>query len=65
MQVSARFNNYPHFMDNVLIRVTEIKENKKIIYGYLMRIMQKSMCSYGTHTIKVEQSATIVHLFII
>lgn len=52
-------------MDNVLIRVTEIKENKKIIYGYLMRIMQKSMCSYGTHTIKVEQSATIVHLFII
>ena len=39
VRVPARFNNYPHFMDNVLIRVTEIKENKKLIYGYLMRII--------------------------
>lgn len=39
VRVPARFNNYPHFFDNVLIKVTEIKENKKLIYGYLMRII--------------------------
>ena len=39
VRVPAMFNNYPHFLDNVLIRVTEIKENKKLIYGYLMRII--------------------------
>jgi len=39
VRVPARFNNYPHFLDNVLIRVTEIKENKKLIYGYLMRVI--------------------------
>ena len=38
VRVPARFNNYPHYLDNVLIRVTEIRENKKLIYGYLMRI---------------------------
>ena len=38
VRVPARFNNYPHFLDNVLIRITEIKEYKKLIYGYLMRI---------------------------
>ena len=38
VRVPARFNSYPHFLDNVLIKVTEIKENKKLIYGYLMRI---------------------------
>ena len=38
VRVPARFNNYPHFLDNVLIRITEIKEDKKLIYGYLMRI---------------------------
>lgn len=37
-RVPARFNNYPHYLDNVLIKVTEIKENKKLIYGYLMRV---------------------------
>ncbi len=39
VRVPARFNNYPHFLDNVLIKITEIKENKKMIYGYLMRII--------------------------
>ncbi len=38
-RVPPRFNTYPHFKDNVLIRITEIKENKKLIYGYLMRII--------------------------
>ena len=39
VRVPARFNTYPHFLDNVLIRITEIKENKKLVYGYLMRIL--------------------------
>lgn len=39
VRVPARFNNYPHYLDNVLIKVTEIKEEKKLIYGYLMRII--------------------------
>lgn len=39
VRIPARFNNYPHFLDNVLIRVSEIKEDKKLIYGYLMRII--------------------------
>ncbi len=39
-RVPARFNSYPHFMDKVLIKVTEIKENKKFIYGYLVRIIR-------------------------
>lgn len=38
-RVPARFNNYPHYLDKVLIKVTEIKEDKKFIYGYLMRII--------------------------
>ena len=38
-RIPARFNGYPHFMDKVLIRVTEIKEKKKFIYGYLVRII--------------------------
>lgn len=39
IRVPAKFNNYPHFLDNVLIKVTEIKEDKKLIYGYLIRII--------------------------
>ena len=39
VRIPARFNNYPHFLDNVLIKVTEIKEKKKLIYGYLVRII--------------------------
>ena len=39
VRVPARFNNYPHFKDKVLIKVTEIKEDRKLIYGYLMRII--------------------------
>lgn len=39
VRVPARFNNFPHFKDKVLIKVTEIKEDKKYIYGYLMRIV--------------------------
>lgn len=38
-KVLARFNSFPHFMDKVLIKVTEIQENKKFIYAYLMRII--------------------------
>ena len=38
-RVPPRFNSYPHFKDNVLIKITEIKEDKKLIYGYLMRII--------------------------
>lgn len=38
VRVPARFNNYPHFEQNVLIKVTEIKETKKLIYGYLIRV---------------------------
>ena len=38
-RVPPRFNNYPHYLDNVLIRITEIKENNNLIYGYLMRII--------------------------
>lgn len=39
VRVPARFNNYPHYLNNVLIRVSEIREDKKLIYGYLMRII--------------------------
>lgn len=37
VRVPAKFNNYPHFMQNVLIKITEINESKKLIYGYLIR----------------------------
>ena len=39
VRIPARFNNYPHYMDNVLIRITEIKQEEKLIYGYLMRVI--------------------------
>lgn len=39
VRIPARFNEYPHYMDNVLIKISEIKENKKLIYGYLMRVI--------------------------
>lgn len=39
IRVPARFNNYPHYLDSVLVKITEIKEDKKLIYGYLMRIL--------------------------
>lgn len=39
VRVPAKFNNYPHYLQNVLIRVSEIKEDKKLIYGYLMRVI--------------------------
>ena len=38
-RVPARFNNYPHYLDNVLVKITEIKENKKMIYAYLVRVI--------------------------
>ncbi len=38
-RVPARFNNFPHYMEKVLVKVSEIKENKKLIYGYLIRII--------------------------
>ena len=37
--VPAKFNTYPHFDDKVLIKITEIKEKKKFIYGYLIRVI--------------------------
>lgn len=39
IRVPAKFNSYPHYLDKVLIRITEIKEQKKLIYGYLMRVI--------------------------
>lgn len=39
VRVPARFNNFPHYLENVLIKITEIKEKEKKIYGYLMRII--------------------------
>lgn len=39
VRVPAQFRTYPHLYDKVLIKITEIKENKKFIYGYLMRII--------------------------
>lgn len=39
IRVPAKFNSYPHFLEKVLIRITEIKEDKKFIYGYLIRII--------------------------
>ncbi len=38
-RVPANFNNIPHLFDKVLIRIYEIKENKKLIYGILKRII--------------------------
>lgn len=39
VRIPAKFNNFPHYMQNVLIKVTEIQQDKKLIYGYLMRII--------------------------
>ena len=39
IRVPARFNNYPNYLDRVLVKISEIKEEKKFIYGYLMRII--------------------------
>ena len=39
IRVPANFNNYPHLMDRVLVKLTEIKESKKFLYGYLMRVI--------------------------
>lgn len=39
IRVPARFNLYPHYLDEVLVRITEIKEQKKLIYGYLMKVI--------------------------
>ena len=39
VRVPARFNSYPHYFDKVLIRVNEIKEEKKWIVGYLVRVI--------------------------
>lgn len=39
VRVPAKFNNYPHFLDTVLIKVKDIYETKKLVYGYLIRII--------------------------
>lgn len=38
-RIPATFNNIPHLFDKVLIKVSEIHENKKLIYGILKRII--------------------------
>lgn len=38
-RVPANFNNIPHLFDKVLIRITEIYENKKLIYAVLKRVI--------------------------
>ena len=38
-RIPARFNDYPHYMDKVLIKVTEIKVEKKHIYSFLVRVI--------------------------
>lgn len=40
IRVPARFNLYPHYLDKVLIKVSEIKEERKQIYGFLMRVIK-------------------------
>ena len=40
IRVPARFNLYPHYLDKVLIKVSEIKEDRKQIYGFLMRVIK-------------------------
>ena len=39
IRVPAIFNSYPHYLDKVLVKISEIKENKKLIYGYLTRVI--------------------------
>lgn len=39
VRIPAKFNSYPHYLDNVLIKITEINQEKKLIYGYLVRII--------------------------
>ena len=39
VRVPATFNNNPHIVDKVLIKISEIQENKKLLYGVLKRIM--------------------------
>lgn len=41
IRIPAKFNNYPHYMENVLIKISEINENTKLIYGYLTRIIRR------------------------
>ena len=38
-RVPATFNSIPHLFDKVLIKIIEIKEEKKLIYGILKRII--------------------------
>ena len=39
VRVPAKFNNNPHFGDKLLIKITDIQEKKKILYGVLKRIL--------------------------
>lgn len=39
VRVPAQFNNIPHLFDKVLIRITEIQEKKKLLYGVLKRVI--------------------------
>ena len=39
VRVPAKFNNNPHFGDKLLIKITDIQEKKKLLYGVLKRIL--------------------------
>ena len=52
VRIPAKFNNYPHYLDNVLIRITEIIEDKKLIYGYLIFKRRDSSLSWWVNSRK-------------
>lgn len=45
-RVSANFNNIPHLYDKVLIKITEINTDKKLVYGVLKRVFGGSSNGY-------------------
>ena len=45
-RVSANFNNVPHLYDKVLIKITEINTDKKLVYGVLKRVFGGSSNGY-------------------
>lgn len=52
VRIPAKFNNYPHYLDNMLIRITEIREDKKLIYGYLIFKRRDSSLSWWVNSRK-------------
>ena len=39
VRIPAHFNSIPHLFDKVLIRIGEIHENRKLVYGVIKRII--------------------------